>query len=155
VGTEIERKFLVDHAKWEALPKPEGILYRQGYLTDEPERTIRIRTAGEKGFITVKGPTMRMTRSEFEYEIPAGDAEEMLELFKPPRVEKTRYRILFNQKTWEVDVFSGKNEGLIIAEIELEREDESFELPSWVRTEVTEDPRYYNSRLAASPFTVW
>jgi CYTH domain-containing protein len=152
---ETERKFLVDHARWEELPKPAGIIYRQGYLLDTQGKTIRVRLAGDKAYLTMKGPTVRASRSEFEYEIPVEDAKEMMMLFTPVRVEKVRYRILFNQKTWEVDVFGGENEGLILAEIELGDADESFELPSWVGMEVTDDARYYNSVLASNPYKRW
>ena len=152
---EIERKFLVDHARWEELPKPSGVMYRQGYLNDIPGKTIRVRLAGDKAYITIKGLTVKASRSEFEYEIPIADAKEMLSLFTPVQVEKVRYRILFNQKIWEVDVFGGENEGLILAEIELINADESFELPSWAGREVTDDARYYNSALASKPYKYW
>ena len=152
---EIERKFLVDHARWQELPRPAGIMYRQGYLNDTPGKTIRVRLAGDKAYLTIKGPTVKASRSEFEYEIPQEDAKEMMALFTPVQVEKVRYRILFNQKTWEVDVFGGENEGLILAEIELSQADESFELPSWAGLEVTDDARYYNSALALNPYKHW
>ncbi|MEI6890191.1 MAG: CYTH domain-containing protein [Bacteroidales bacterium] len=155
MGLEIEHKFLVDHAKWSNLPKPAGKLYRQGYLNDEPGKTVRVRIAGDKGFITIKGPTVKTVRKEFEFEIPVSDAKEMLELFSPQQVEKIRYRILFNQKIWEVDVFGGENEGLIMAEIELNHAGETFPIPSWISQEVTEDPRYYNSCLASNPYKTW
>jgi len=152
---EIERKFLVDHTKWAELPKPAGKRYRQGYLNDEPGRTIRVRVAGDTGYITIKGPVVKTTRHEFEYEIPSAEASEILKLFSPAQVEKVRYRILFNQKTWEVDVFGGENEGLILAEIELSHAEEPFAIPSWIGPEVTEDPRYYNSQLASNPYKKW
>ncbi|MEI7490500.1 MAG: CYTH domain-containing protein [Bacteroidota bacterium] len=155
MALEIERKFLVDHTRWAELPKPAGILYRQGYLNDEPGKTVRVRLAGGKGLLTIKGPSVKTTRHEFEFEIPFNDANEILDLFSLKEVEKTRYRILFNQNTWEVDVFSGENEGLIMAEIELNHADDSFEIPSWITDEVTDDPRYYNSYLAAKPFKTW
>jgi len=155
MALEIERKFLVDHAKWAELPKPAGKPYRQGYLNGEPLTTVRVRVAGEKAFLTIKGPSVNAIRSEYEYEIPLKDACEMLDLFKPAEVEKVRYRILFNQKTWEVDVFGGLNEGLILAEIELTNPGETFAIPSWIGLEVTEDPRYYNSYLASNPYKSW
>ena len=155
MATEIERKFLVNRALWDEMPKPPGIFYRQGYILSQNLNTIRVRIAGEKGFITVKGPTRDASRSEFEYEIPSRDASEILELFNPVTVEKTRFRIHFNGKLWEVDVFSGENQGLIIAEIELERRDEKFSIPAWIGEEVTEDQRYYNSNLAHNPFCKW
>ncbi|MEI6883067.1 MAG: CYTH domain-containing protein [Bacteroidota bacterium] len=155
MGIEIERKFLVDHTLWAELPKPEGKEYRQGYMNDEPGKTIRVRIAGNKGFITIKGATSNNTRDEYEYEIPAGDAEELLEKFTVSQVTKTRYCIIFNQKTWEVDVFHDDNHGLIVAEIELRTADETFEVPSWIGLEVSGDRRYYNSALASNPFTTW
>jgi len=155
MALEIERKFLVDHNKWADLPKPPGTTYRQGYLSDDPDKTIRVRIAGDKGFITIKGPAVNTVRQEFEYEIPVSEAVEILKLFSPAGVEKVRYRILFNQKTWEVDVFGGENEGLIMAEIELSHADENFATPSWIGKEVTGDPRYYNSYLAAKPYKNW
>jgi len=155
MALEIERKFLVDHGKWDVLPKPPGTLYRQGYLNDEPGKTIRVRIAGSHGYLTIKGPVVKTVRNEFEFDIPLSDAEAMLGLFCTNIVEKTRYRILFNQKTWEVDVFSGENEGLVMAEIELSTSSESFEKPAWIAREVTDDPRYYNSQLASNPFKNW
>jgi len=155
MALEIERKFLVDHNRWAELPKPAGKSYRQGYLNDEPEKTVRVRIAGDKGFITIKGPVVKTVRHEFEYEIPPAEAREILELFSSVQVEKVRYRILFNQKTWEVDVFGGENEGLILAEIELSQADELFAIPSWIDREVTDDPRYYNSQLASNPYKNW
>jgi CYTH domain-containing protein len=155
MALEIERKFLVDLDKWAILPKPEGKLYHQGYLNDEPLKTIRVRVAGDTGYITIKGPVVNTVRHEFEYEIPASEAAEILNLFSPPKVEKIRYRILFNQKTWEVDVFGGENAGLILAEIELGSTDEPFAKPSWIGREVTDDPRYYNSQLASTPYKSW
>lgn len=152
---EIERKFLVDHSGWAALKKPEGQIYIQGYISDLPGRTIRVRIAGDNGYLTIKGPTSNTVRQEFEYQIPLKDAEEILDLFTPPRLEKIRYRIPVEMKTWEVDVFLGNNTGLIIAEIELTYPSESFILPGWVEREVTEDPRYYNSYLATHPFNSW
>ena len=155
MGLEIERKFLVDHDRWDRLPKPEGKEYRQGYLNDDPEKTIRVRIAGDKGFITIKGVTINNVRDEYEYEIPCGDALELLEKFTRRQVIKTRYRVLFNQKTWEVDVFHGDNQDLIVAEIELQTADEAFQVPSWVGVEVSGDQRYYNSALVLNPFNTW
>ncbi|MCX6281901.1 MAG: CYTH domain-containing protein [Bacteroidetes bacterium] len=155
MALEIERKFLVNPIQWSELPKPPGTLYRQGYLSDEPFKTIRVRVAGEKGFLTIKGPSVQTVRQEFEFEVPLSDAIELLGLFCPDQVEKVRYRILFNQKIWEVDVFGGQNKGLILAEIELNHAGESFGIPSWIGREVTDDPRYYNSYLASNPFSRW
>lgn len=152
---EIERKFLVNRQIWDVMPKPAGIFYRQGYLVGETGKTVRLRIAGEKAFLTIKGPTHNAIRSEYEYQIPVKDAEEMFDLFKPTELQKTRYRIHFNQKVWEVDEFSGDNEGLVIAEVELLQRDEQVSMPSWIDLEVTEDPRYYNSYLAANPYRTW
>lgn len=155
MGVEIERKFLVDSAKWKAFNKPEGKAYQQGYLVNEKEKTVRIRIAGDQAFITIKGATSGFTRKEYEYEIPVTDAEELLKDFKLTGTSKTRYRINVAGKVWEVDVFGGKNEGLIVAEIELKNESETFEKPDWLAEEVTHDPRYYNSNLAVNPYFVW
>lgn len=152
---EIERKFLVDHLKWNALVKPLGKIIRQGYLTDDETKTIRVRLSDQEAFITIKGRTTGASRSEFEYAIPFDDANTMLDTLSQNEVSKTRYEILFEDKLWEVDVFNGANEGLIVAEIELESEKEKFRMPDWVTKEVTEDPRYYNSNLATTPFKIW
>lgn len=155
MALEIERKFLVDHLQWENLPKPAGKEYMQGYLSDGPEKTIRVRIAGNQGFITIKGPVLKNVRDEYEYEIPADEAAELLEKFTSRQVVKTRYRIPFNMHIWEVDVFRGDNEGLIVAEIELKTADETFAIPSWIDKEVSGNPRYYNSELASNPFNTW
>ncbi len=152
---EIERKFLVDHLKWNALVKPKGKIMRQGYLMDDEVKTIRVRLSDEAAYITIKGRTTGATRSEFEYKIPFDDANTMLDTLSQNEISKTRYEILFENKLWEVDVFHGANEGLIVAEIELESEDETFVIPEWVTTEVTEDAKYYNSNLAKKPFNMW
>jgi len=155
MGVEIERKFLVDHEKWKKLEKPPGIKYRQGYLLSEEQRTIRIRVTSEQGFITFKGATTSITRDEYEYKIPVEDANHLLDAFALSEVAKLRYRINFAGKLWEVDEFSGDNEGLIMAEIELRHEDEKFSLPPWVTMEVSADKRYYNSCLSVNPFKNW
>jgi len=155
MGLEIERKFLVDHEKWRQVVKPVGAHFRQGYLLNDNKRTIRIRVAGEEGFITIKGATSGITRKEYEYKIPAKEGIEMLDAFAESEVEKTRYRIEFAGKLWEVDEFAGDNTGLIMAEIELENEAEAFEKPIWVTIEVSDDTRYYNSNLSVHPFKKW
>ncbi|MVN21744.1 CYTH domain-containing protein [Mucilaginibacter arboris] len=155
MGLEIERKFLVDPEKWEQFNKPEGKAYRQGYLVNEKEKTVRIRIAGDQAFITVKGATEGFTRKEYEYEIPLRDGKELLENFKLTGTSKTRYRIPLGGKVWEVDVFGGENEGLIVAEIELKSESDLFENPGFLLEEVTYDPRYYNSNLATNPYSNW
>ena len=151
---EIERKFLVTGDAWRALA--EGTVYRQGYLSTVKERTVRVRTIGNKGFLTIKGITVKASRVEYEYEIPQADAEELLDnLCEQPLVEKSRYKIPFQGLIWEVDAFAGVNQGLVVAEVELQDEEQTFAKPDWVGMEVTEDPRYYNSNLIAKPFTTW
>lgn len=152
---EIERKFLVNHERWNQLSKSEGKKYRQGYLVVEDEKVIRVRRTPEKGFITIKGKSVGITRAEYEYEIPAEEAEELISKFANSIISKTRYNIEVSGKVWEVDVFEGDNEGLIVAEIELKYEDEAFVRPDWIGEEVTDQERYYNSRLAVEPFTQW
>jgi adenylate cyclase len=155
MGVEIERKFLVNAGKWNALNKPEGIAYRQGYIVKEEAKTVRIRIAGKDGFITIKGKSSGISRSEFEYSIPEPDAEALLAEFCQEIIAKTRYNITYAGKLWEVDVFAEDNDGLIVAEIELDNEAESFDLPDWLAKEVTGDIRYYNSSLAENPFKNW
>jgi adenylate cyclase len=155
MGKEIERKFLVDLQKWEQLSKPIGNELRQGYLHSEPNKTIRVRATNDKGFITIKGVTVGATRTEFEYEIPKKEAIELIELFAVNELSKIRYEIECKGKIWEVDVFKDKNEGLLLAEIELISEDEVFYIPEWVTLDVTEDNRYYNSNLCENPFLEW
>lgn len=154
MGKEIERKFLVANDSWRA--GSSGTPYRQGYLNSAKERTVRVRTAGDKAFITVKGANTGATRSEYEYEIPVADANEMLDhLCERPLIEKTRYRISYENVVWELDEFAGDNRGLIVAEIELKDENEQFSPPPWLGREVTDDPRYYNVNLVSHPFSKW
>ena len=152
MGVEIERKFKVkEHFR----PTGVGIEMAQGYLSRDPRRTVRIRIAGIQGFLTIKGETCGATRSEYEYEIPAEEARELLALCDTPLVEKTRYVEMFCGKRWEVDIFHGANEGLQVAEIELAAEAEEFALPEWVGDEVTGERRYYNAALIAHPYSAW
>ncbi len=154
MGKEIERKFLVKGEAWKALAA--GTVYRQGYLSTVKERTVRVRTVGEKGFLTIKGVTTGVTRAEFEYEVPAADANAMLDgLCEKPLVEKTRYRIPLDGWTWEVDEFHGDNDGLVVAEVELKSADEKPPLPEWIGEDVSSDPRYFNSNLVKKPFKTW
>jgi adenylate cyclase len=154
MGKEIERKYLVKNDSWRAGAK--GKRYRQGYLSTVKERTVRIRSAGDKGYITVKGITVGDTRSEYEYEIPLADADEMLDkLAQRPLIEKTRYRIPQGEITWEIDEFEGENRGLIVAEVELKDAKQKVELPGWIGEEVSNDPRYYNANLVQHPFSKW
>ena len=155
MGKEIERKFLVNAEKWKALEKPEPQLYRQGYFTTNPGKSIRIRNSGKKSYLTIKSEVAEMTRSEFEYEIPNDDALELLDKFCDAELQKHRYIIFYNNKKWEIDVFLNENQGLIIAEIELLNPDENIALPDWVDEEVTGVEKYYNARLVDEPFTRW
>jgi len=149
---EIERKFLVNGSGWR---QENGVRISQGYLNRDKERTVRIRLAGEKAFLTIKGLTVGASRVEFEYEIPATHAKQLLKLCDSPILQKIRHTTVLNGLIWEVDEFLEENEGLVVAEVELEREDQSFERPSWLGQEVTEDPRYFNSNLTANPYCQW
>lgn len=153
MATEIERKFLVQPRDWASMGV--GKAYKQGYLSSADNAIVRVRLAGEQGFLTIKGRTEGISRSEFEYPIPRADAEAMLALCPQPLIDKTRYRIPVGQHTWEVDVFHGLNDGLVVAEIELASEDEAFERPDWLAEEVTHDWRYTNASLARQPFSSW
>ncbi|SHJ51996.1 CYTH domain-containing protein [Malonomonas rubra DSM 5091] len=154
MAIEIERKFLVTNDSWRE--NAMGILFRQGYLSAEADRTLRVRLEGDKGKLTIKGKSRGISRSEYEYEIPQQDAMELLDkLCLKPLIEKTRYRVEHAGMVWEVDEFYGANEGLILAEVELDSEDAEFELPDWAGQEVSDNPRYYNSNLVKDPFTEW
>lgn len=153
---EIERKFLVtsDQFKADALAKNE---ISQGYLNSNPERTVRVRIKGESGFITIKGKGNETgtTRFEWETEIPLSEAKPLLALCEKGVIEKMRYEVKIGKHTFEVDEFYGDNQGLIVAEIELKSEDETFEKPHWLGEEVTNDNRYYNAALSLNPFKNW
>jgi adenylate cyclase len=154
MAQEIERKFLIANDAWRN--GASGVHYRQGYLSTEPTRTVRVRLAGSRGYLTIKGKSSGAARLEYEYEIPAADANELLDLLcQRPLIEKVRYKITFAGMTWEVDEFEGENAGLLIAEVELQSEDQRVELPPWVGEEVTGDRRYYNASLIAQPFSSW
>ena len=153
MAKEIERKFLVKKELWR--PKDEGVAIAQGYLAADEARAVRVRLAGERACLTVKGPTEGIERLEFEYEIPADEARAMLALCERPWIEKRRYRERYGAHIWEIDCFSGENEGLIVAEIELARADEAFEAPPWLGEEVSEDSRYLNASLLRLPFSRW
>lgn len=154
MSLEIERKFLLKGDGWRALGT--GVPYRQGYLSTVPGRSVRVRQVRDKGYLTIKGIAVGATRAEYEYAIPAEDASEMLtNLCERPLIEKTRYRVEHHGLTWEIDEFDGDNAGLIIAEVELDAEDQAISLPDWVGKEVTGDPRYYNASLIANPYTSW
>ncbi|MBY6242593.1 CYTH domain-containing protein [Methylosinus sp. Sm6] len=154
MALEIERKFLVNRDLWR--PRDDGTAFRQGYLSRAEDRVVRVRVAGGAAFLTVKGRTSGVARNEFEYPIPVEDAEQMLDrLCERPLVEKTRYEESVGGRLWTVDVFQGENDGLILAEIELATESESFERPAWLGREVSGDPRYFNSELSKNPFGYW
>ncbi|MBB5351548.1 CYTH domain-containing protein [Haloferula luteola] len=153
MGCEIERKFLVVGDDWR---EGQGVLFRQGYLNGHPDRTVRVRLEGDRGVLTIKGRSEGISRLEFEYPIPCEDAAELLEkLCERPLIEKRRYRVPSAGSVWEVDEFFGENEGLVVAEIELESAEQGIELPTWVGREVSDDPRYFNSNLVKYPFQQW
>ena len=152
MAKEIERKFLVQ-ASWK--PQDEGIKIAQGYLSTVPERTVRVRIKGDKGYLTIKGKNQGISRAEFEYEIPLGDAEELLKLAEQPILSKTRYLEQHGNRLWEIDVFAGENQGLVVAEVELPDEQAEFSRPDWLGQEVSGDVRYYNANLIKKPFSLW
>lgn len=151
---EIERKFLIKRELWQ--PQNQGQEIRQGYLSLDPERTVRVRTKGAKGYLTIKGKNQGISRTELEYEIPYEEACQMLEeLCLRPLVEKTRYLEQHGQQLWEIDIFAGDNEGLAVAEAELPSEDTALALPNWIDREVSGETRYYNSSLIKLPYKKW
>jgi adenylate cyclase len=153
VGVEIERKFLLAGDGWRALGQP--VLLRQGYLSSDPARVVRVRLEGDQAWMTIKGRSVGATRGEWEYPIPPADANELLQLCEQPIVEKFRRRIEFAGNVWEVDEFVGANQGLVVAEIELGSEHQQFERPEWIGAEVTDDRRYFNSALVRNPYSSW
>ncbi|NJO94267.1 MAG: CYTH domain-containing protein [Hydrococcus sp. RM1_1_31] len=154
MAIEIERKYLVKGNTWRSLGV--GEVYRQGYIATQEGVAVRVRIVGDRGYLTIKGKTVGIARSEFEYQIPIEDAQIMLEtLCDRPLIEKIRYKILVGDLVWEVDEFLGENAGLILAEVELIDEKEIIELPDWIGQEVSEDNRYYNVNLAKYPYQQW
>lgn len=153
MAQEIERKFLLCSDAWRE--GHVGLAIAQGYLSTDPDRTVRIRIAGQQAFITVKSRPIGISRAEFEYEIPLSDARAMLSLCLPSTIEKTRYRVPYGAHLWEIDEFHGANQGLIVAEVELQNSDEKIERPPWIGMEVSEDRRYSNSQLAQMPYRDW
>jgi CYTH domain-containing protein len=154
MGKEIERKFLVKGSEWKAAAK--GIVYRQGYLSSLKERVVRVRTIENQGFLTIKGLTRGVSRSEFEYDISVEDANTMLDtICEKPLIEKKRYKVPVGGLVFEVDEFFGENAGLVVAEVELKDEKQKIDLPPWIGAEVSGDPRYFNSNLIAHPFSKW
>ena len=153
---EIERKYLVKHDLWNALKKPEGEYYRQGYIVNEKAKTVRVRATENKGFITIKGKTDNpAVKPEYEYQIPKSEAIELLDGFTENNIEKIRYKIDYQGYTWEIDVFHGNNQGLIVAEIELNYLEESYLIPTWIDCEVTHEDKYFNANLSKNPFKNW
>jgi adenylate cyclase len=153
---EIERKFLVKSNDFKEQAFTQNNI-AQGYLSSIPERTVRVRIKGNKGFITIKGISKEggMSRFEWENEIPVDEAQELLKLCEKGKIEKTRFEIKSGEHIFEVDEFYGENEGLVMAEIELQSETDSFEKPDWLGEEVTNDTRYYNAYLSKNPFKSW
>lgn len=155
MAREIERKFLLEAAHWSPQPG-SGVRIRQGYLSLDPDRIVRVRRAGPGATLTVKGQLSGRERLEFEYPIPPADADALLDgLCRRPLIEKTRYRVPWRGSVWDVDVFSGENAGLAVAEIELESADAPVDLPPFAGREVTDDPRYLNACLIQRPFRRW
>jgi adenylate cyclase len=154
MSVEIERKFLVRGQHWKSLG--QGTLLRQGYLSSQQERVVRVRIEGDAAMLTIKGRNVGLTRGEWEYPIPLADAQAFLgSLCERPIIEKIRYRIPYAGMTWEVDEFLGVNAGLTVAEIELESEDQAFAKPDWIGEEVTHDTRYFNANLLRHPYSAW
>ncbi len=155
MGLEIERKFLVANDAWQAHVESESRL-QQGYLSTDETATIRVRVKDDRAFLTIKGKTVGIKRSEFEYEIPLADAEEMLRNhIQGAAINKVRYKVRCGEHLWDLDVFHGDNEGLVMAEVELASEDETFEMPDWAGMEVSDDARYYNANLVENPYRGW
>jgi len=154
LSVEIERKFLIQNDSWRS--GAQGLLLRQGYLPTQGKVTVRVRLAGDRAYLTLKGPAQGLVRPEFEYPIPLADATTLLAtLCQEPLIEKYRYRIPVGDLVWEVDEFLGANQGLVVAEIELTSPDQPIDLPTWVGEEVSDDPRYLNANLVRNPFTLW
>ncbi len=154
MALEIERKYLIDLEKIGTLEN--GIRIKQGYLSTDKNAVVRVRVKNDKAYLTIKGPNNGISRLEFEYEIPFDEANEMLDnLCKKPLIDKTRYIIKHDIHIWEIDVFYGDNEGLVVAEVELKDENEKINLPSWIKEEVTSDNRYFNSNLMKYPYKDW
>ncbi|MBE9221073.1 CYTH domain-containing protein [Cyanobacterium stanieri LEGE 03274] len=151
MSIEIERKFLVNKELWQ--PPDEGVIYQQGYIYTQNGSTVRVRVAGNVGFLTLKTKTNGMSRYEFEYPIPLFEAQEMLRIMcDRPLIEKKRYKIKIEELIWEIDEFFGDNQGLLLAEVELSSENQTISLPPWIDREVTGDLRYYNSNLVKNPY---
>lgn len=153
MANEIERKFLVRDLDF--LAGHDGVRIAQGYLSTTPDSTVRVRLSGNDAWLTIKGRSTGATRLEFEYPVPVGDAQQLLALCQAGRIDKTRYKVPIGAHVWDVDVFHGDNDGLVVAEVELGEEQEAFVRPAWLGDEVTDDPRYFNSALSELPFSRW
>lgn len=159
MAVEIERKFLVKNDSWRTDSEGHpitGTEYRQGYLSSDAGATVRVRLQGQHAKLTIKGKTQGVSRAEYEYDIPRGDAQEMLDtLCQKPLIEKVRYRREEAGLVWEIDEFSGDNAGLIVAEVELQSEQQKVDIPQWAGQEVSGDDRYYNVSLVTNPYKLW
>jgi len=154
MGVEIERKYLVKNDTWRSAVVGDTRI-KQGYIAEHEDLSVRVRIKGEKGFLTIKSG-LGIRRGEFEYEIPPEDAEALLhDAVSNAFIEKRRYKVRVGAHLWDLDVFEGDNDGLVLAELELHREDEPFEIPGWAGEEVSDDPRYYNVNLVKTPYTRW
>lgn len=155
MGREIERKFLTNSLVRSVLNGKTGTVFHQAYIVTERSKTIRVRIAGYKAYLTIKGETQGVSRIEFEYEIPVEDASQLISLFAGKVLKKTRYNFYYEGFEWDIDVFHENNEGLIVAEIELESEDQQFPVPPWIGQEVSGVDKYFNSYLVEHPFVSW
>ncbi|NJO67802.1 MAG: CYTH domain-containing protein [Rhodospirillales bacterium] len=154
MAVETERKFLVNGDDWRELATPR--VMKQGYLSDDKRLAVRVRIAGDSAYLTVKGAKSGLSRLEYEYPIPVADADELLDtLCQRPLIEKIRHTLIHQGTEWVVDEFLGENEGLIVAEVELDSEDQQVPLPGWAGQEVTDDTRYLNVNLVKHPFSQW
>ena len=153
MAKEIERKFLIDIDKLGKLSNGNRI--KQAYIETKDKTAVRVRTCGKNAWLTIKGANEGISRSEFEYDIPLKDAEQMINELCSSSIDKTRYLVEHGQHTWEIDIFHGDNEGLIVAEVELEDESEALAMPDWIDSEVSGDAKYYNSSLIGSPYRSW
>jgi adenylate cyclase len=155
MGLEIERKFLVINDLWRESVISHSRL-QQGYLANQPNASVRVRVADDCAYLNVKSTTIGISRLEFEYEIPLQDAREMLaQIAEKPFIDKIRYRVRCGEHIWDLDLFEGENQGLVVAEVELESEDQTFEMPLWAGEEVSADTRYYNVNLIKHPYSRW
>lgn len=155
MAIERERKFLVNRSVWETIDKGQSTLIRQAYLSTDTDKIVRVRVMENIGWLCIKGRREGISRFEFEYSIPMEDAEQMIALFAKSELSKLRYKVKVGDLTWEVDEFLGDNTGLILAEIEVDSEEQAFDKPAWLGNEISFDDRYSNSSLASKPFKDW